>query len=299
MKKIIIKAFCLLLFIPSTVLAWDFSTRFDASSTSTSNVTSSNTNEQKDSYTTFSAYAQTKEEPHRFRLKVKSNRYKKYDENDSNFFELSYQFKPEKHEEYIVSAFQEKYVKTPSISTDTSSSNRGARLQANFSKDLRKTTLGYINTSLSYKKYTELSPVRTDFRPEVIMGLEENLSKDLVFIPELSLGANRSKDNDYSTLFYGPSAILTWSPSDYLELFTSASYLKTRYSNRVYSYQRLVRTYSEKEEQSLTSYEVGGLVTLFEKLVISAKYISYNNQSNDPSNTYKSNDVLFGIGFRY
>ncbi len=209
---------------------WSIGTKADISRSTTDNVDATKTSTKKDSYNVLNAYIQTKNDTNRIRLRGKFTRYAEYTENDSNYLDLSYQLKFQKNKEMTLTYFNEKYTGTPTSSTDITGDNNGGKISVYLADQFNKETLGYFNLTFTSKKYTK--ETRTDSKPEISTGLEFQAGKDVVLIPDLSFGYNKSSQDYYTVTTWGPSITAIVTLSDNFEFSTGYSVTKSNYKNR-------------------------------------------------------------------
>lgn len=290
---------CFVLF-HSNVFAWDYSIKGDFSQKHTDNVNSSNTSLVADNIKDFSAYGQVKDKDDRFRIKGRATRYDKTTENNSNYFEGSYQrrFDDNLEDTFTLKVFSEKYTQTPTISTDTTADNKGYEVQIYFSKEIEKDFSFNSTYSINLKDYTN-SATRKDTRYEALLGFEKIFKSAYTFAPDINIAYNNSKESYYGYYLYGFSLFASAELTENIELFSTYSYSKTFYKDRTFSSTVLGRASTQKENQTAKTFEIGISYYVTNWLTLDAKISNSTTTSNNTSNSYKSKDYEFGFGLKY
>ena len=295
MNKLLI--FNSILLFSFNLYAWDFGLKADFERATTNNVDLSNTNPVSDTYSTYGGYVQVKDNVYKIKLKAKAEKYKLRTVNDNYTFDLSFQYKPTKQNNYTFAAFKQTYNGIPASSTDTASDNNGGRFSATFSKDFDKTTSGYFILNGTAKKYTKIAN-RSDKTFGASIGIEHYIEANLLINPELLAASNNSTDSYYKNFFYGPSLLISYTPNDNWEIYVDGSISFTKYSGRSVSTIVRGRTSSEDENQELASGGIGAIYTMADKFPIEVKYTSGQNSSNNSTSAYKSQILSFNIGMK-
>ena len=221
--------------------------------------------------------------------------------SDSNTSELSYQYKTEERHQFQVAYFNEKYVNTPVINNDTSSDNRGFKLQGTLNKKFDDQINGYLKLGYQSKKYPKSSS-RTDKKPDLSVGLEYEPMKDFLINPDFSYAKNSSSSTTYSYSSYGPGLTISYIPFENIEIISGYSRIQTNYSDRTFQQRVGPRTINVKEEQTLSTFDAELIYTVLSKINLSINYSKVKNESNNKTSStqeYESDDVRFGISFSY
>lgn len=294
MKKIMITGL-LLSITHAHAVTWILKSEFTRNTTD--NVNSSNSSKVKDTYSDLIFNLQAKGQEWKWRAKYKIEKYDQTTSNNSNYISTGVVNKPNKNREYTFDVYRLKYTTTPTVVTDVTSDNQGFKLGATFSKDFSNSDNGYFSLLFNSKKYTNIAN-RTDTIIDATFGYENNVNESFLVIPELMLEYNNSKDTYYSNFNIGPSLLLSYNATDALELFANASLTHTIYSQRTFQQTSGPRTINAKEHQTLVSTEAGATYTFFEKLLVTAKYSTNRNSSNNSSSAYQSNVFSFNFGLK-
>jgi hypothetical protein len=299
MKKFSLLVF-LLITLPQAAYSWDFSLRGDFSQRSTDNVNGTSTGLIKDKYSTFNTYAQVKDEEDRFRLRVRATRYDKTTTNDSNYYEGSYQrrFDDNLEDSFTLKFFSEKYTKTPTLSTDTSSDNRGYEAQLFFLRELKNNFSVNSTYALSNRTYPNIAN-RKDSRYDGIFGLEKIVKDVLTIAPEISLTYNKSKDSYYTYFLVGGGMTVTLQATDDLDLSLGYSQAKTFYQERMVTTIVNGRSSSTEEDQTAKTIDASMSYYATKWLSLEASYSISDNTSNNTDSVYKAKEFEFGIGLKY
>ena len=284
----------------NTSQAWDTSLKADISQKTTDNVNASSTTLVGDKIKNLSAYIQTKDENDRLRLRVKATRYDKTTDNDSNVIEGSYQrkFDRDLSDSFLIKFFNEKYTATPTIYGDTNSNNKGGELQITLTRPLDKTLSLSSSYSVNYKDYFN-SPPRKDIKLETNFGFEKIIKNILTISPEMNVSLNNSKDNYYSTFSFGGNIYAGLELSEKFDTFINYSWGKVNYNNRTFTITKNLRTLSFKEEVTNSSFEMGLNFYPLEWLSLDARFGNTKSDSNNTSNSFKSNEWSAGVGFKF
>jgi hypothetical protein len=282
----------------SNVYAWDFGFKADAQKNYTDNVNLTNVNPIADSYNVLGGYAQFKNADYRIRLKAKMEKYQKQDENSNYTTELGLQYKHTKTQVYDISVFNQVYNGTPTVSTDTTSDNKGARVAAAFTNNFDKDTSGYISLNGTLKNYTKIQG-RKDKLFGAAVGIEHYLTPGFLINPEVNILSNSSTDSYYKNTAYGPSLLASYSPNDNWEFFADGSYTYTLYSDRSITSIVKGKTVTRKEYQELKNAEVGTIYSFERFVTLQAKYSTGKNNSNNSASAYSANVTSLGISFKY
>lgn len=242
-------------------------------------------------------YVQAKDEDLKFKLKAKTEKYKKQKENDNYSGDLSAQYKRNKEFEFTAGVFKQVYTGTPLVSTDTTSDNSGARLSGTYTNQYTKETSGYLTLSGSNKKYSKISN-RTDKIIGATAGMEHYFSPEMMVNPELNLQNNNSADIYYSNFSYGPSIIFSFTPNDDWEFFIDSSYAFVNYSGRTVSSVVKGKTVTHKEYQELISADLGAVYSFAKVLSLQVKYSTGTNTSNNTVSAYKANAFSIDLSIK-
>lgn len=279
-----------------TAFAMKLSFKGDYIHNNTDNVDSTNV-PVKDQYNDIAATLQLKDETNKWKLKYKVEKYKKTIADNNNSFDLSYQNKPQKGEEYNIAVFDQKYTGTSLSTSDTSSDNQGAKLSTTLTHEINKEKNTYATIGAVYKKYTKLN--RIDPIADLTLGYDNNISPEFELNPELNVEYNASDNGYYKNFNFSPSLTLTLTPNDKWEIFGSISYSNTNYSGRTFTFvPPHGKSYQVKETQELVTTSIGTNYNLFQYWDLSAKYSSNRNTSNNNTNAYSSKVTTFNISLR-
>jgi len=295
MNKLLI--FNSILLFSFNLYAWDFGVKADFQRATTNNVDLSNTNPVSDTYSTYGGHVQVKDNVYKIKLKAKAEKYKLRTVNDNYTFDLSFQYKPTKHNDYTFAVFKQTYNGITATSTDTASDNNGGRFSVTFSKDFDKKTSGYLILNGTAKKYTKIAN-RNDKIIGASIGLEHYKETTLLINPELLAASNNSTDSYYKNFFYGPSLLISYTPNDNWEIYLDGSISFTKYSRRTVSTIVKGRKSNENEHQELSSAGMGAIYTITEKFPLEVKYTSSKNSSNNSTSAYKAQILSFNIGMK-
>jgi hypothetical protein len=299
MKIYRILSFLALTSFITNVRAWDTTVKLDAQHASTDNVNLTSTDPISDTYNTYGGYLQTKNDEFKFKLRGKTEKYNKQKENDNYSFDLSAQYKRTKTDDYTFAVFKQTYNGTPAVTTDTTSDNNGGRLAANFSHEYDKDTNGYFTITGTYKKYPKIDG-RKDKILSGILGLEKYVTPNFLFNPEFNVQNNSSTDSYYENFSYGPSALISITPTDKWEIFADASFTHTNYSGRTVTTTTVRgKSTTKKEYQELLNLDAGIVYSLFKNVQLQAKYTKGKNNSNNSTAAYKANVLSFDISFKF
>ena len=282
------------------VYAWDYSIRGDLSQRTTDNVNGTATALVKDKYSTFNTYGQVKDKEDRFRLKFRATRYDKTTANDSNYFEGSYQrrFDDDLEDSFTLKFFSEKYTQTPTLSTDTSSDNRGYEAQLFFLRELKNNFSVNSTYILSNRTYPNMTD-RKDTRYDGIFGLEKVIKDVVTLAPEVNLSYNKSKDSYYTYFLVGGGMSVTVQATEELDLSCGYSLAKTFYQDRMVT--TIVNGRSSSTEEDLTTKTIDTSISYYATkwLSLEASYSISDNTSNNTESVYKTKEFEFGIGLKY
>ena len=290
----------MLLILSQSALSWDFGIKGNLSQKSTDNVNGTSTDLVKDKFSTLNTYAQVKDKEDRFRLRLRTTRYDKTTANDSNYYEGSYQrrFDENLEDSFTLKIFSEKYTQTPTLSTDTSSDNKGYELQVYFLRELKNNfsvNSTYILNNRSYPNMTN----RRDSRYDGIFGLEKIIKDILTLAPELNLSYNKSKDSYYSYFLVGGGMTITLQATEDLDLSLGYSQAKTFYQERMVTTIVNGRSSSIEEDQTAKTIDTSLSYYAAKWLSLEASYSISNNTSNNTSSVYKTKEFEFGIGLKF
>ena len=286
--------------LSQSAFSWDFSVKGDLSQRSTDNVNGTSTGLVKDKYSTFNTYAQVKDAEDRFRLRLRATRYDKTTTNDSNYYEGSYQrrFDDNLEDSFTLKFFSEKYTQTPTLSTDTSSDNRGYEAQLFFLRDLKNNFSVNSTYALSSRTYPNIAN-RKDSRYDGIFGLEKVVKDVLTIAPEISLTYNKSKDSYYTYFLIGGGMTITLQATDDLDLSLGYSQAKTFYQERMVTTIVNGRSSSTEEDQTAKTIDTSLSYYATKWLSLEASYSISDNTSNNTDSVYKTKEFEFGIGLKY
>jgi hypothetical protein len=298
MKTLRLALLPVLIFSVQNVYSWDFGAKGDFQKAFTDNVNLTNTDPIKDNFSILSGYLQAKNEKWRLKLKGKVEKYSKQSENDNYTTDLGLQYKRTKNNDYTFSVFKQVYNGTPLVSTDTTSDNSGARLNANFSHDFKKNTQGYFTATGTIKNYSKIEG-RKDKILGLALGLEHNFDKVFMIAPELSFQHNGSADSYYSSNSFGPNLLFSYSPDENWELFADGNYSHTTYSGRTVSKVVHNKTLTEKEYQELFTADAGAIYSFPQYTSLTAKYTNSHNTSNNTTSAYKASIFYLGFGLKF
>ena len=289
-----------LFLITNFAYAWDYGAKFDVQESKTNNVNLTSSAPIKDTYNTLTSYVQAKNDTWKYRFKLKSEKYKDQNSNDSSSGELSVQYKRTKMNDFSLAIFKQSYPNTPVVNNDTASDNQGASLSTTMRKDFDKETNGYLTLSASSKKYPKTTN-RTDTNLSINPGIEHNVESHFLFNPEFSYQNNSSSNSYYSSTAFGPSVLLSYTPNDQWEIFSDGSYTYTHYSNRPYTPTVPVGKKalpSEAEHQGLLGFDFGITYNFPKWVSIQGKYAKSSNTSNNPTSAYKADVVSIDLSLR-
>jgi hypothetical protein len=291
-------AFSFFTVISLNASAFDWSFKIDAGRYSTNNVYSTTTDPTKDTYSLLAGNLQFKTETMKYRFKIKTETYVETEDNNNQTISAGITYKPSKLSEYSLDLYKQIYTSTPAVSADQASDNTGMKFGATFSKEYNKDKVGYFSLLGNFKSYTQISN-RQDAIIDAVFGLENNYSEKLLLIPELTFELNNSTDSYYTNFNVGPSISSSYFFSDSLEFFLNLLLSHTRYSTRTFSKTSGNRTLNVKEYQSLFSTDFGVVYTLFSHFLVTAKYSSQRNSSNNPDSPYQTKITSINLGYKF
>ncbi|MDO9181900.1 MAG: hypothetical protein Q7U04_05810 [Bacteriovorax sp.] len=281
----------------SSTWAWDFGMKADGQISNTDNVNLTKAGPISDNYSTLGGYIQTKNDNYKFKLKAKTEIYKKQTENDNYSADLSAQYKVVQEGEFTIGAFKQVYNGNNIVSTDTTSDNSGARFSGSLYQTFNKDTSGYFSLNGNVKKYSKIAN-RSDKIISGTYGIEHNFSSQLMINPELTIQNNNSAESYYSNFSYGPSLIISITPNDDWEYFVNGSIAKTNYSDRTVTVLVKNRKLTNKEYQELISVDAGVIYSFAKILSLQGKYSIGKNNSNNSSSAYKANVLSVDFAIR-
>ncbi len=290
-------SFFSLIFINSTLYAWDTTFKADLQRSSTDNANLTSSSPIADTYYTLGGTVQTKNDEFKLKAKFKKDQYTKEKTNDSTTTDISLQYKYNKAYEYTLSVSKQVYNYVPITTNDTTSDNTGAKFGFNYNKSFDKDSSGYFDGSFASKKYPNIIN-RTDKIVNLLCGFEHYFSESTMAVPEINLQKNTSTNNYYSNFVFGPSLLFSYTKNDRWEFFGDANYARTTYSGRTVSTIIRGRTSTQKEYQNLVGFNIGAIYSFKKYVTLQGKLATENNSSNNASSGYKSNILSLNLGFK-
>jgi hypothetical protein len=287
--------FCLISFNSFSEIKYTFKGNYLINTTS--NVDSSSTTPINDSYSDFIAAIQAKNDTFKFKFKFKNEKYKKTKSYDNSSFDISTTYKRTKNNDYTVAFSKLTYKGVPANISDTTSDNTNIKIATSFTHTINKTDSSYFSVSLAQKNYPTQN--RKDPIIDLSFGYEGDFLKKLTINPELLIELNNSNSTTYRNINMAPTVAFIYALNDDLELNFNTGFTYTNYTNRTFSETIKNKTVQTKEHQGLVATEVGASYTLFDKLILNAKYTTNRNSSNNPTSEYNSNIFSFNFGFRF
>jgi hypothetical protein len=293
------KFLLIVMFLIPHSYAWDFNAKTGFQKSTTDNVNLSNTTIIAESFNTIDGYLQAKNDEFKFKLKAKQEKYATQIANDNYLVDLSMQYKHSKKDDYTIDVFKQVYNGASIVSTDTTSDNKGGKISATFTMEFTPEISGYITPTLISKKYPKIAN-RTDKVSSIALGIENNISSNLMINPELAIQKINSGDSYYSNSSYGPLLFISYDLNDNWNFVVDTSYAITDYNNRTVT---LTGAKGKKtiEDEKQKLFNITPAITYsFEKYVsLIAKYSVDNNSSNNTTAAYSAKVTSLNIGIKF